>query len=268
MKFLKRIITALIFIPVLLFIAYSEIMEFSLFFSIIISTGAIFEIYKVFNVNRIFYYLLSLIIVIAYNYNIFVQGDFNFIYLILFGVFLFIYEIVLYNDKKRRDLKRFLIIFFSNFYIISFFAYFLFIKKNLLLGSRWALLFFISVWSIDSFAYFIGMTLGREKHRGIFKVSPVKSIEGFLAGLFIPSILIIFFRSYFGLTVIEAFSFMFIFSIIVQFGDLSQSLIKRYANVKDTGSILLGHGGIFDRFDSMIFSVPIYYFLIKLFYYI
>jgi len=61
---------------------------------------------------------------------------------------------------------------------------------------------------------------------------------------------------------------MFIFSIIVQFGDLSQSLIKRYANVKDTGSILLGHGGIFDRFDSMIFSVPIYYFLIKLFYYI
>ncbi len=116
---------------------------------------------------------------------------------------------------------------------------------------------FVTVWICDSAAYFIGKALG--KHKLYPKVSPKKSWEGAIAG-FIASII--------TFTLIISFfidSFPLIHSIIIglligifgQIGDLVESLLKRDAGIKDSSTILPGHGGFLDRFDSIIFVAPI-----------
>ncbi len=266
MKLFKRVLVAVIFIPVLLFIAYSKNNIYSLIFSFIIISGSIIEIYRIYNINRLFYYLITFIITFSNLFYIYSNKEFNPFFLVIFGAFLLAYEIFLFNKEKCRDFKRLAIVFFSNIYINLFFSYFLLLKVEFFEGYKFALLFFVAVWIIDSSAYFVGMTLGKEKHRGIMKVSEKKSIEGFIAGTVIPTVIFLLFRDLFYLTILESVLFMTMFSIIVQIGDLSQSLIKRYLKVKDSSSLIAGHGGIFDRFDSMIFSIPFFYLLVKLIY--
>ena len=266
MKLFKRVLIAVIFIPVLLFIAYSKNNIYSLIFSFIIISGAIIEIYRIFNIKRIFYYLLTLFITFSNLFYIYQNKEFNPFFLIIFGAFLLAYEIFLFNREEFRNFKRLLIIFFSNLYINLFFSYFLLLKVEFFDSAKFALLFFITVWVTDSSAYFVGMTIGKEKHRGLMKVSGKKSIEGFIAGIMIPTAIFVLFRDMFYLSIGESVFFMIIFSSIVQIGDLSQSLIKRYLEVKDSSSLIAGHGGIFDRFDSMIFSMPFFYLLVKLIY--
>ncbi|TYB30657.1 MAG: hypothetical protein FXF47_08150 [Candidatus Mcinerneyibacterium aminivorans] len=266
LKFLKRLIVAVIFIPLLLFIAYSENQLFSFIFSIIVITGSIFEIYRIFRIKLGFYYIFTFLLAFSNLFYIYKNKEFNPFFLIILAGFMLIYEVFLYNKREKRDFKRLLIIFFSNIYINLFFSYFLLMKVKFFDSSKFALLFFISVWVIDSSAYFVGMTLAKKEHRGVMKVSGKKSIEGFLAGIIIPTILFVFFRGMFYLNILHAIGFMVAFSVAVQLGDLTQSLIKRYADVKDSSSLIAGHGGIFDRFDSMIFSMPFFYLLVRLIY--
>lgn len=119
------------------------------------------------------------------------------------------------------------------------------------------------VWATDTGAYMIGRQIGRRKL--IPKVSPNKTIEGSLGGilsaLVVATIFILFDKK-----VLAGYSFgkmlllVVVFSIFAQFGDLVESAIKRHFGVKDSGKIIPGHGGILDRFDSMIFVFPIMHF--------
>ncbi|MGJ9381443.1 phosphatidate cytidylyltransferase [Salipaludibacillus neizhouensis] len=117
------------------------------------------------------------------------------------------------------------------------------------------------VWSTDSGAYFAGRSFG--KHKLWPEISPKKTIEGAVGGtvlaVLIGSIFIIFipvFSSW-----IVTMMFMLIVSITGQLGDLVESAFKRHYAVKDSGQVLPGHGGILDRFDSLIFVMPIIYLL-------
>ncbi|MFJ7729024.1 phosphatidate cytidylyltransferase [Neobacillus sp. NPDC097160] len=110
------------------------------------------------------------------------------------------------------------------------------------------------VWATDSGAYFIGKALGKRKLWP--EISPNKTVEGFLGGVVcavVVAFLFVLFTdikgSIIGITVV--------LSIFGQIGDLVQSAFKRHFNVKDSGNILPGHGGILDRFDSLIFVWPI-----------
>ena len=102
-------------------------------------------------------------------------------------------------------------------------------------------------------------------------ISPNKTWLGCVSG-FISNFLILISFYYINkdyvfivdLTLIDILSFSIIFGFIGQIGDFSQSLIKRQAYVKDTGSILMGHGGFLDRFDSLSFAAPLYYVYISL----
>jgi phosphatidate cytidylyltransferase len=111
------------------------------------------------------------------------------------------------------------------------------------------------IWSNDSFAYLIGSTLGRNK---IFsKISPNKTLEGYLGGLIMTGILAYLVSSqFFENQVVLWTGLGLICAIFGSAGDLFESLLKRNAGVKDTGTFLPGHGGWLDRFDAMIFALP------------
>lgn len=132
----------------------------------------------------------------------------------------------------------------------------------ILLGS------FILVWTNDTFAFLIGKNFGKQK---LFpSISPKKTVEGFLGGLFFASI-----ASYFIATFTEtnlSFSNWLVLSIIISvlgtLGDLIESKFKRQANVKDSGIIMPGHGGLLDRFDSIIFAAPYIYLYLRILNYV
>jgi len=118
-------------------------------------------------------------------------------------------------------------------------------------------------WSGDIGAYLVGMRFG--KHKIIPAISPGKSVEGYLAGIVFSCVVALAFRHW----LLSNIGFLHIIilgiglAIIGQIGDLAESLLKRGANMKDSGRIMPGHGGILDRCDSMIFIAPaLYYYAI------
>ena len=128
-------------------------------------------------------------------------------------------------------------------------------------------LIFIASWGNDTFAYFTGVLLGKHKMAPV--LSPKKSIEGAIGGIAGATILGIIFgyivNGYMSETVSHpVFIFAaasFVGAILAIIGDLTASAIKRNHNVKDYGKLIPGHGGILDRYDSVIFTAPIIYYL-------
>ena len=115
---------------------------------------------------------------------------------------------------------------------------------------------FITLWVTDSAAYFLGSAFGKNK---LFpRVSPNKSWEGAIAGFIFAMITMIVLQTFLitFLNLTNAIILGIIVGLFGQIGDLIESLIKRDAGVKDSSNIIPGHGGIFDRFDSLIFSSP------------
>ena len=116
----------------------------------------------------------------------------------------------------------------------------------------------IFIWVNDSFAFFVGKNLGKRK---LFEsVSPKKTIEGFLGGVFftlITAFIVSYFCDFLSLTNLIVISL--IASILGTIGDLVESKFKRQANTKDSGTIMPGHGGILDRLDSLLFVAPFVY---------
>ena len=120
------------------------------------------------------------------------------------------------------------------------------------------------IWSNDTFAYLGGTFIG--KHKMIERVSPGKTWEGTLFGIFITIALCFYFHKNIQATTSLSWIFLsFLIPILATVGDLVESMIKRIANVKDTGNIMPGHGGILDRFDSILFVVPFIVIIIKIF---
>jgi phosphatidate cytidylyltransferase len=115
--------------------------------------------------------------------------------------------------------------------------------------------FFIIIWTYDTGAYLSGRFLG--KHKLFERISPKKTWEGFIGGIILAIIAAIIISKYF--TTFEMFDWIFIAiiaTVTATFGDLTESMLKRSAEIKDSGTILPGHGGILDRFDSVLFAAP------------
>ncbi len=143
-------------------------------------------------------------------------------------------------------------------YIGFGFKYFLLIRFE---GLRLLLLALFIVWATDIGAYLVGRKFGKNKLAP--HISPNKTIEGSIGGILCALIVsTIYFFSYpldfsFGMTVLLAI----LISVSGQLGDLVESALKRHYEVKDSGKILPGHGGILDRFDSILFAMPVLYLL-------
>lgn len=150
------------------------------------------------------------------------------------------------------------------FYPGFFFAYAT--KLTTLPHPSWTLVgFLVMVFCNDIFAYVFGMLCGKST-RNIFPVSPKKSLAGFIGG-FIFSIVgavVIYYMGapIFGGSIFKAILISCIIGIVAPAGDLIESAMKRSSHIKDSGNYIPGRGGIMDNIDSLIFSAPIYYYLI------
>lgn len=136
-------------------------------------------------------------------------------------------------------------------------------------GKFLVLLPIISAFLTDSGAYFVGMFFG--KHRGVTKVSPNKSLEGYIGGIVAGALFMLLYGVVLEKVVgiVPSYLVMAVYglvgSAVTELGDLSFSLIKRQFGVKDYGNLLPGHGGMMDRFDSMVFAAPAIWVMVSMF---
>lgn len=122
---------------------------------------------------------------------------------------------------------------------------------------------FLCTWACDTGAYFIGRAYGRSKMAP--KLSPNKTIEGSIAGLVSSILVAVIAGTIIKLPPHHSLAFGAIFGVLTQLGDLSESAIKRELGIKDFGTIVPGHGGILDRFDSLLFTGPAAFYYAVLF---
>lgn len=251
----KRVSTGIVGIAILILIFYLGLnaIKFSIF---VITIEAIRELYNALINKGIKLYLPSLLFgaLITFVFSIL---DKNLTFAL---VLYFIFNSSLYVLLKDYTLSNYSFTNMAYFYLVFFLN---------LLGSLDDIYIIISAFviafSTDTFAYFVGSTFG--KHKLIERVSPNKSVEGALGGTFFAIILT---SVYF--TLLNKYNYIYDINILVillimlasiagQFGDLFASKIKRYSGIKDYAQILPGHGGILDRFDSLIFISPLVYIL-------
>lgn len=146
---------------------------------------------------------------------------------------------------------------------------FIYLTESLQYGAYIVWMIFISSWVCDTCAYFTGVTWG--KHRMAPVLSPKKSVEGAIGGVAGSALAGIAFSFFLVEKVIPDQSVTWAFAVIggigaviSQIGDLAASAIKRNHEIKDYGTCIPGHGGIMDRFDSVIFTAPVIYFMARL----
>ncbi len=124
--------------------------------------------------------------------------------------------------------------------------------------------FLLLLWANDTGAYLTGITLGR--HRLMERISPKKSWEGFFGGLVISVVAAWLLSGWLGVVGTSGWIIIsIIISIAGTYGDLTESMLKRSMGVKDSGSVMPGHGGFLDRFDSALISFPLVYLFISIF---
>lgn len=142
---------------------------------------------------------------------------------------------------------------FIEIYIVFSFSTMLLLRRSYLI---WMI--FIISWGTDSFAYVFGMMFG--KHKLAPQLSPKKTVEGFVGGI-IGAVLLTFLFAYFmPLNMYSSILFSIFGSVFSQIGDLCASKLKRMADLKDYSRLLRSHGGILDRYDSILFVSPLIYF--------
>ena len=156
-------------------------------------------------------------------------------------LFISLYEMIKLRKNKTK--------FFAFLYIILPFTLIHFIDKEKVL------IILILTWTFDSFAYLIGSKFGKIK---IAKsISPNKSLEGFFGGMLFTVLISFIMKD----IIQDLFLLAFIIPITATIGDIIESYYKRKANVKDSGNLIPGHGGMLDRVDALTISIPIIFLL-------
>lgn len=159
---------------------------------------------------------------------------------------------VLFDKGNLKDIMAQL---FSLVYISIPFSMMFFMEKT-----EYIWLVYISAWGTDTLAYVFGSLFG--KHKLIPKVSPKKTVEGAVGGMIGAGIISLVYAIASGSTTVPLFVIIAIVgSAVGQVGDLCASKLKRLSDKKDYGSIFWGHGGVLDRFDSILFTIPYIYIL-------
>ncbi len=181
------------------------------------------------------------------------------VFLFLGEMFVYVFRFPVY--KSQQIMTSFFCAFYPS--VLFFFIY---LTRELTHGIYLVWLIFISSWICDTCAYLAGMAFGRHKLAPV--LSPKKSVEGAVGGAVGSALVGALFAGIFLLPVREDRSVVWVAALICavgavisQVGDLAASAIKRNHEIKDYGKLIPGHGGIMDRFDSVLFTAPVIYYL-------
>ncbi|MDD2968666.1 MAG: phosphatidate cytidylyltransferase [Lachnospiraceae bacterium] len=211
--------------------------------------------------------LIGLIGIGVYYLFLMAQFEMTWMLFVIVMTFLAMMSVYVLTFPKLKAVE--VIAAFFSFFYAPILLSFIYLTRNMKFGIYIVWMIFISSWICDTCAYLSGMLLG--KHRLAPVLSPKKSIEGAIGGV-IGSALVGALFGYFIEPVIGYHGILYIFTVIgacgavvSQIGDLAASAIKRNYDIKDYGKLIPGHGGIMDRFDSVIFAAPMIYFLAEFF---
>jgi len=260
-----RIIVSIIAIPIILTVCFLGEYLF-VGFTLVVGGFAYYEFVLFSQKKNVFG---SLMVGFPAVFMIIMNAYFKFIdfELLAFMVVFLSLLLELYRNKESAILNIG-VTFLGVFYIGLFVSSFILIREFFTDYQRGAFVFIsmlAAIWICDSAAYFFGLKFG--KHRLFLRVSPKKSWEGAIAG-FIFSLFAMIAAKFLLLNFLSwqnALVIGIIMGTAGQVGDLIESLFKRDAGVKDSSNTIPGHGGIFDRFDSLIFSAPLVYMYLKYF---
>jgi phosphatidate cytidylyltransferase len=259
MELFKRILVAVIFIPILLLVFYLGGWYLKILLALIL-TAQLVELRHIFaKLEAKPNFLIIPLGLLFYFSNILASNQITMAVLVASVILMM--SIDLFSHQLQGAVKRISFSLFAFIYLALCLA--LTYKVTLLGNGRYLLLgLMVTIWVTDSAAYFLGMSVG--KHRNIFAASPKKSIEGFISGFVAAFIAAYLLGILFGYTNVQKIAMAVAAGIFGQFGDLFESILKRDAGVKDSSNLLPGHGGILDRFDSLLIAAPVLYLLLDL----
>ena len=289
---LSRLLVIILTVPILIYVFLSGDITF-LIFNIIVIGISMYEFYTILrNKGKGVYYKTGIMLGVSLPILIYFKHDISilFRYLRIFnykteiafdsGAFVIfslmaIAILQILGSKIKNSTEELMYTLLGIIYISFFLSYMMIIREEFHNGKIMLLYTFISIWACDTLAYIVGVLIGGKifKTRLSEKISPKKSIEGFIGGIlgvFISTYSFIYiYRKLFKadlfekITLNEAIILSILIALFSVLGDLFESKLKREFGVKDSGTILLGHGGFLDRFDSAMFVMPIVYYFVK-----
>ena len=271
----KRIRTSIIITPILLLSLASSVFAFllvlTLIFFIVLETNLMLTDEKRnLRIILFFFFLVPLYLIIIewVEYSAIINSILHLIALVT-GILLIIIGITNKDEKisdrpqfsylEGRRFSEFLLRESSTLFFITGAASILLLYESFS-DLKWIIFPVLTVFVVDSTSYFIGSKFGKSKINFLLKLSPNKSMEGYISG-YVAGILFYLFINLISNSLITEFYINFILALFIPFlaiiGDLYASGIKRNFGVKDFGLILPGHGGILDRLDSIVITLTL-----------
>lgn len=231
--------------------------------TLIISYIGMFELYRIFHIEKAAPGIVGYLAATIYYCNL----KFSFLpepMIFVLGFLILLMFVYVFTYPKYRT-EQILAAFFGVFYVAVMLSY-VYQTRMLPAGTYIVWLIFLCSWGCDTCAYCVGRLCGKHKMAPV--LSPKKSVEGAIGGVVGAALLTVIYGLAFQKAMGSTMSHIWIMAaisavgaLISMVGDLTASAIKRNYDIKDYGKLIPGHGGILDRFDSVIFTAPMIYFL-------
>jgi phosphatidate cytidylyltransferase len=261
--FKTRLLSGIILVIAALFLIITggDVLLISTF---VISCIGIYELYRIFHIERESAGAAGYLAAFIYYVNLKI-GFIPDIMMLVLGFLVVLLAIYVFTFPKYKT-EQILAAYFGVFYVAVMLSY-IYQTRELYMGTYFVWLIFLCSWGSDTCAYCVGKLIGRHKMTPL--LSPKKSVEGAVGGVAGAALLTLIYgfalKDRFGgdtATVCIMAAISAVGALISMVGDLAASAIKRNYDIKDYGTLIPGHGGILDRFDSVIFTAPIIYYLV------
>lgn len=255
-NFLKRVISAIILFPLLIILIFKGLYIHILIVLLLCLLICWYEWCQLFRYNK-FYFVFGYLILL-FSFLFFQKLSF---FYIIYICFLLLFFPFLFNFNKDQFLAEYFSLLVGILYLIIGLTPILVLVREY--PREYLLYFFSVVFSADTGAYLVGKILGR---RPFFsRISPKKTIEGFLGGLVFSLLVGLILSKFLALWQMNlAFLITTTLAVTEVVGDLFESAVKRAVGKKDSGAIIPGHGGLLDRIDGVLFASPTFLMLLKI----
>lgn len=256
-RLLSGIVLVILAVAVLYFGGYVTAVA-----TFLLAIGGVLELLRVYKLhNKLIGWVAYIATAVYFALFVFDYSQFVMPVIIVFVLAVLAIYVIKYPTYTDKDAMAVILAFLYVTVMISY----VYLIRDLEHGGAFVVLIFVCSWVNDTCAYCVGVTMG--KHKMTPKLSPKKSIEGLIGGIAGSAIVGALYGIFINNNVYELNNAPIIFAVIgalgacvAVIGDLAASAIKRNNDIKDYGKLIPGHGGILDRFDSIIFTAPIIYY--------